>query len=159
MRSGAFRMSSTAIRSCSNRASQSAFLVSALRASTQARACGASISSSQAYGSSSAEVSIFAIVMVPLTLPSAYPGSRCSLNMRATCRTRIVPSYSPSAGFDQGRTTMSDRSLAGALALTAAALALSIDGARAFDESKFPDWKGQWIQLGGPQSEAWDPAA
>ena len=44
---------------------------------------------------------------------------------------------------------MSYRSLAGALALTAAVLALSIDGARAFDESKFPDWKGQWIQLGG----------
>jgi hypothetical protein len=54
---------------------------------------------------------------------------------------------------------MSYRSLTGALALTAAALALSIEGARAFDESKFPDWKGQWIQLSGPQSEAWDPAA
>jgi hypothetical protein len=49
------------------------------------------------------------------------------------------------------------RSLAGALAL-AATLTLSIDGARAFDEGKFPDWKGQWIQLGGLQSEAWDPA-
>jgi hypothetical protein len=37
------------------------------------------------------------------------------------------------------------RSLTGALAL-AAMLSLSIDGAQAFDETKFPDWKGQWVQ-------------
>ncbi len=48
------------------------------------------------------------------------------------------------------------RSLTGALAL-AATLSLPINGARAFDESKFPDWKGQWIQPG--QNQAWDPAA
>jgi hypothetical protein len=49
------------------------------------------------------------------------------------------------------------RSLTGALAL-AAMLTLSIDGARAFDETKFPNWKGQWVQLGGLQNQAWDPA-
>ena len=48
------------------------------------------------------------------------------------------------------------RSLTGALAL-AAMLSLSIDGAQAFDETKFPDWKGQWVQLGGLQNQAWDP--
>jgi hypothetical protein len=49
------------------------------------------------------------------------------------------------------------RILTGALAL-AATLTLSIDGARAFDEGKFPDWKGQWIQLGGLQNQSWDPS-
>jgi hypothetical protein len=49
------------------------------------------------------------------------------------------------------------RSLTGALTL-AAMLTLSIAGARAFDESKFPGWKGQWVQLGGSQNQAWDPA-
>jgi hypothetical protein len=62
----------------------------------------------------------------------------------------------PSAGSDQRRTTMRYRSLTGALTL-AAMLTLSIAGARAFDESKFPGWKGQWVQLGGAQN-AWDPA-
>jgi hypothetical protein len=49
------------------------------------------------------------------------------------------------------------RSLTGALAL-AATLTLSISGAQAFDETKFPNWKGQWVQLGGLQNPAWDPA-
>jgi hypothetical protein len=38
----------------------------------------------------------------------------------------------------------------------ATALTLSIAGAWAFDESKFPNWKGQWVQLGGPRNSAWD---
>ena len=49
------------------------------------------------------------------------------------------------------------RSLTGALAL-AAMLTLSIGGARAFDETKFPSWKGQWVQPGGLRNQAWDPA-
>jgi hypothetical protein len=49
------------------------------------------------------------------------------------------------------------RSLTGALGL-AAMLTLSIDGAQAFDETKFPNWKGQWVQPGGLQNQAWDPA-
>jgi hypothetical protein len=49
------------------------------------------------------------------------------------------------------------RCLTGAFAL-AATLTLSINGAQAFDETKFPNWKGQWVQLGGLQSPAWDPA-
>jgi hypothetical protein len=49
------------------------------------------------------------------------------------------------------------RSLTGALAL-AAMLTVSIGGARAFDEAKFPSWKGQWAQPGGLQNQAWDPA-
>jgi hypothetical protein len=63
----------------------------------------------------------------------------------------------PSAGIDQRRTAMPYRSLTGAFAL-AAMLTLSIDGAKAFDESKFPSWKGQWVQPGGLQNQAWDPA-
>ena len=39
----------------------------------------------------------------------------------------------------------------------AAALALSIAGARAFDEAKYPDWKGQWLQHGGSADSPWDP--
>ena len=41
---------------------------------------------------------------------------------------------------------------------TLALLALSIPGARAFDESKYPDWKGQWVAVdGGGGTVAWDP--
>jgi hypothetical protein len=40
----------------------------------------------------------------------------------------------------------------------AAALTMSIVGAQAFDETKYPNWKGQWLQLGGGQDSPWDPA-
>ncbi len=40
------------------------------------------------------------------------------------------------------------------VAATAAALTMAICGARAHDESKYPDFSGQWIRVGGPQ---WDP--
>jgi hypothetical protein len=39
------------------------------------------------------------------------------------------------------------RSLIGALAL-AATLSLAVPGAQAFDESKYPNWKGQWVRIG-----------
>jgi hypothetical protein len=39
----------------------------------------------------------------------------------------------------------------------AAALTMSIVGAQAFDETKYPSWKGQWLQLGGGQDSPWDP--
>src|SRR5579871_5270979 len=48
---------------------------------------------------------------------------------------------------------MAYRSMIGLIAL-AAALAMT-DGARAFDESKYPDWSGQWIKVpdgGGQQA-------
>jgi len=48
------------------------------------------------------------------------------------------------------------RSSTGAFAL-AAVLSLSIIGAQAFDETKYPNWKGQWVQLGGNQDSPWDP--
>jgi hypothetical protein len=38
---------------------------------------------------------------------------------------------------------------------TAAVLAMAVCGARAFDESKYPDFSGQWIRVGGTQ---WDPS-
>src|ERR1700732_2209561 len=38
------------------------------------------------------------------------------------------------------------RSLIGSLALTVA-MGLTIAGAAAFDEAKYPDWKGQWSRL------------
>jgi hypothetical protein len=41
------------------------------------------------------------------------------------------------------------------MALTATLGALS--GAQAFDESKYPNWKGQWVQFGGNQELSWDP--
>src|SRR5439155_22279170 len=51
---------------------------------------------------------------------------------------------------------MAYRSPTGAFAL-AAMLSLSIVGARAFDETKYPNWRGQWVQLGGKQDSPWDP--
>jgi hypothetical protein len=41
---------------------------------------------------------------------------------------------------------MNCRSSIGVLALTAA-MCLTVAGAQAFDESKYPDWKGQWSRL------------
>ena len=46
------------------------------------------------------------------------------------------------------------RSLLGACAL-AATSGLALSGAQAFDESKYPDWKGQWVRIGG--GGVWDP--
>jgi hypothetical protein len=44
-----------------------------------------------------------------------------------------------------------------ALAL-AAALILSIGAAQAFDETKYPNWKGQWVGVGAAPDSPWDPA-
>jgi len=35
-------------------------------------------------------------------------------------------------------------------------LILSIPGARAFDESRYPNWKGQWVEGGVVRTSAWD---
>jgi hypothetical protein len=43
-----------------------------------------------------------------------------------------------------------------ALALLAL-LTFPVAGARAFDESKYPSWKGQWVAIGGA-NPAWDPS-
>jgi hypothetical protein len=55
---------------------------------------------------------------------------------------------------------MLDRGLIGALALVSA-LAATMDGARAFDDTKYPDLKGQWRPVGGPMrfdtNKAWGP--
>jgi len=45
---------------------------------------------------------------------------------------------------------MVNRSIIGSVAL-AAALCMTIGGARAFDESKYPDLKGQWQRTGAPR--------
>jgi hypothetical protein len=50
---------------------------------------------------------------------------------------------------------MSFHRLTGVFAL-AVALALSVAGARAFDEGRFPNWKGQWVAFGGAGNTAWD---
>jgi hypothetical protein len=39
----------------------------------------------------------------------------------------------------------------------AAALILSITGAQAFDETRYPNWRGQWLQVGGDRDSPWDP--
>src|SRR2546422_6929974 len=52
------------------------------------------------------------------------------------------------------RTPMLDRSSIGAVAL-AAALMMTPTGAAAFDDSKYPDLKGQWHRVGVPN---WTPA-
>ncbi len=49
---------------------------------------------------------------------------------------------------------MLDRNSISTIAL-AAALSMTIAGAQAFDETKYPDWSGQWMRIGGTQ---WDPS-
>jgi hypothetical protein len=55
---------------------------------------------------------------------------------------------------------MLDRSLIGAIALTAALGAAMVE-ARAFDDAKYPDLRGQWRVVGGPMrfdtNKAWGP--
>ena len=51
---------------------------------------------------------------------------------------------------------MRNRSSIGAIALAAATLLAAHSGARAFDESKYPDLKGQWVRNGNPN---WVPVA
>src|SRR5260370_30774158 len=47
-----------------------------------------------------------------------------------------------------------NRSSIGAI-VTAAALAMTVAGAAAFDESKYPDWSGQWQRPRGLPSQMW----
>jgi hypothetical protein len=49
---------------------------------------------------------------------------------------------------------MLDRRSIASLAL-AAVLSLAAAGAQAFDETKYPDWRSQWVRIGGIQ---WDPS-
>src|SRR6266581_7034550 len=51
-----------------------------------------------------------------------------------------------------GRTFMLRRSSIGSIAL-AAALLMTVPGAQALDESKYPDWSGQWrrVEAGPPR--------
>jgi len=46
------------------------------------------------------------------------------------------------------------RSTIGAIAI-AAALHMAVGGAAAFDETKYPEWKGQWARVVAPR---WVPA-
>jgi hypothetical protein len=56
---------------------------------------------------------------------------------------------------DHGRTIVRHRISIGVSAL-AAALALSIASVHAFDETRYPNWKGQW--LGAGPGSSWDPS-
>jgi hypothetical protein len=51
---------------------------------------------------------------------------------------------------------MLSRSLLGLVANTAVLLA-TLGVAQAFDESKYPSWRGPWQQLGGSRNSTWDP--
>jgi hypothetical protein len=51
---------------------------------------------------------------------------------------------------------MLSRSLLGLVASTAVLLA-TLAVAQAFDESKYPSWRGPWQQLGGSRNSPWDP--
>ena len=51
---------------------------------------------------------------------------------------------------------MLSRSLLGLVANTAVLLA-TLAVAEAFDESKYPSWRGPWQQLGGSRNSPWDP--
>jgi hypothetical protein len=41
---------------------------------------------------------------------------------------------------------------------TAAVLLATLTAAHAFDESKYPNWRGPWQQLGGSRNSPWDPS-
>jgi hypothetical protein len=43
------------------------------------------------------------------------------------------------------------------LVAKAALLLATLTAAHAFDESKYPNWRGPWQQLGGNQNSSWDP--
>jgi len=43
-------------------------------------------------------------------------------------------------------------------AAKAAVLLATLTAAHAFDESKYPGWRGPWQQLAGSQNSAWDPS-
>jgi hypothetical protein len=51
---------------------------------------------------------------------------------------------------------MPDRSTIG-LCVLIAMLCVTFTGARAFDEGKYPSWKGQWLRAGSGQGAPWDP--
>jgi len=51
---------------------------------------------------------------------------------------------------------MLSRSLLGLVASTAVLLA-TLAVAQAFDESRYPNWRGPWQQLGGSRNSPWDP--
>jgi hypothetical protein len=44
------------------------------------------------------------------------------------------------------------------LVAMAAVLLATLNAAHAFDESKYPSWRGPWQQLGGSQNSPWDPS-
>ena len=44
------------------------------------------------------------------------------------------------------------------LAAKAAVLLATLSAAHAFDESKYPSWRGVWQQPGGSRNSSWDPA-
>ena len=44
------------------------------------------------------------------------------------------------------------------LVAKAAVLLATLTAAHAFDESKYPGWRGPWQQLGGGRDSAWDPS-
>src|SRR3977135_1680169 len=51
--------------------------------------------------------------------------------------------------------SMLDRSAIRSATVALAVLLMTIGGAQAFDETKYPDWSGQWQRIGGVQ---WDPS-
>jgi hypothetical protein len=63
-----------------------------------------------------------------------------SVAQRALVSGRARPS------FRCGRIAMSRRNSIGAIALVAA-LCATVSGARAFDETKYPDWRGSWTRI------------
>src|SRR4051812_15256834 len=87
------------------------------------------------------------MVAVPWVRQVVYPDRRAN-----------VPSRSSKLSGHAGRIIMLHRSSTGVVAL--AALMVTIGGAQAAGEAKYPDWKGQWDannpRLGG-QGVKFDP--
>jgi hypothetical protein len=75
------------------------------------------------------------------------------------CCSQRRPGASRGLGSIAGRIVMPGRHSIAAITL-AAALSMTIADARAFDETKYPDWKGQWIRTdtGIPRYDPSKPA-
>src|SRR5947209_2558793 len=87
-----------------------------------------------------------------------FPIGYCLVFEHSYCTNTDDSKSSVSRGFGAtaGRKEMRYRNPIAAAAL-AMAFCVTMSNARAFDESKYPDWKGQWLRA-DPGNSRYDPS-
>jgi hypothetical protein len=78
---------------------------------------------------------------MPFAAPTTFSGHGGAVRVK-----RVLSSRGPENAISTRTTVMIYRSLIGVIALTVA-MGLTVAGVAAFDETKYPDWKGQWSRL------------